>query len=109
MVHLVYVQHSFHQGHRSADLVTLRSRLLPSRCDRLHLSEELNASLAVEIHISIIGSLVACEREHRQGYRDGNVDTNLTCLDLVLEFPGAGSRLREDSTSIAVGVADVKR
>ena len=43
-----------------------------------------------------------CEGEERQGYGYGHIDAHHAHIDLVLELPGCGPRLREDGGSIAV-------
>jgi len=79
---------SFVGGERGGQLGEL-VLLFPTRSDGLPLGEELHACLAVEVEVSRKGFLAASEREHRQGDGNGDVNSDLAALDLILEFVGS--------------------
>lgn len=67
---------------------------------------EVESRLAVESVRATSSNtlLVASEREHWQRYRDGHIDTNLTGLDLFLEFACCCAGGGKDGYAIAVFV-----
>jgi len=79
---------------------------LPEASDSLLLGVELHTGLAVESVGSATsdGLLVAGEREHGEGDRDGNVDSNLAGLDLLLEAGRRCAGACEDGGAVAVFV-----
>jgi len=72
----------------------------PSGSDSLLLGVEENTSLTVEVKVTSERVLVSGEGEHGKGDGDGNVDTNLTGVDFMLELSGSGSRLGEEGATI---------
>ena len=97
------------KGHRGGHLVAFLRIFLPSGDDCFDLSKEVDSVLAVEVDITSDGVFVSSEGHHRQGNRNRQVDSNLTALDLSLEFPSRRSRFSEDGSSISVFVANKKR
>ncbi len=65
----------------------------------------------VEVNVTQEASLVAAPREHGQGYRYGNVDPNLTHIDLGFKLASRGAGLCEDCSAITVSVLvdDIER
>ena len=59
---------------------------------------------AIEVHVSAKRSSGTSEREHGEGDRDGDVNSNLTHVNLGLELPGSGSRSCEDGSTVAIGI-----
>ena len=78
---------------------------LPSGGDGLPLGVELDCTLAVEVAHSSEGAFASSEGEHRQRHRDGQVDTNLSGIDLVLELASGVTILGEDGSTVTVLVA----
>lgn len=80
---------------------------LPQTGDGLPLGVEAQTVLAVEVAHAGTGDgfLVAGEAEHGQGHWDGDVDTNLAGLELLLEQRRRGSAAGEDGRAVAVRVA----
>ena len=61
-------------GH--GDPTQFTTRVRPVARYGLHLRVKVNTRLAIEIQIPANGILVACKTKRRQGYGNGNVDTN---------------------------------
>lgn len=78
--------------------------LFPPGGDSLPLGEEPYPALAIEIQIAGKRLLASGERKHRQGYRNGDIDSHLSALDLTLEFVGCRTRAGEDGAAVAPGV-----
>ena len=78
--------------------------VLPAGGDGLDLSVEVDGGLSVEVSGSDEGGAGSGEAEEGERYRDGHVDTNLSDINLVLEFASGSSRAGEDCSSISVGV-----
>jgi hypothetical protein len=79
---------------------------LPEARHSLLLSVELHTRLAVESVGSATcdGLLVSGEREHGKRHGDGDVDSNLAGLDLLLEACGGCAGACEDCGAVAVFV-----
>lgn len=77
---------------------------LPEARDSLLLRIEVQARLAVESVRTTARHrlLITREAEHGQWDRDGNVDADLTGLDLFLELAGGGARRGEDGGAVTV-------
>lgn len=77
---------------------------LPQASHGLLLGIELQTGLAVEGAGTATGDtfLVTGEGEHGQWHRDGNVDTELAGLDVLLEARGGGAGAGEDGGAVAV-------
>ncbi len=95
---------SLHGGEVGLYLLGLLGLFLPSGGDGLPLSEELDSTLAVEVAGSPETGLAASEGEHGKRDRNGEVDTNLTALSLVLELSGSVAILSEDSSTITASM-----
>lgn len=94
---------------RGHDNIRLRANSilrLPEASHSLLLGVELHTRLAVESVGSATshGLLVAGEREHGKGDGNGNVDSDLTGLDLLLEASRGCAGAREDGGAVAVFV-----
>jgi len=76
--------------------------LLPPGSHGLVLGPEVDRALPVEVGSSQVGLLVACEREHGQWHWDGQIDTDLSSLDFVLELSGYGAVLSEERAAVSV-------
>lgn len=61
----------------------------------------MNTGLSIEVKVPSEGVLVASEGEHRKWDRNGEIDTNLSDFDLVLEFSCDSTVLSENCGSIA--------
>ena len=59
---------------------------------------------AVEVHVASEGSARSGEGEHGQRHWDGHVDSDLSDVDVLDEFPGGGAVGGEDGGSVAVTV-----
>ena len=62
--------------------------------------------LAIEVGITQERSSGSSERHHWKRDWDGNIDSNLTNINLLLELPGSGSIVGEDGSSIAIGIPE---
>ena len=94
---------SAEEGHGGLD--TRRKVVVPPvGSDSLALSVETNTILSVEVVGTDEGLLGTSEGEERQGDGDGQVDSNLAGIDLVLELTSSSTRRGEDSSSVSVGV-----
>ena len=62
---------------------------------------ELDGALSVEIGGTPHGCLVSSETEHRKWDRNRKIDSNLSCLNLVLEFSSVSSGLGENSHTVS--------
>jgi hypothetical protein len=76
---------SFVSGEGSRQLGGLML-IFPSGSHGFPLSEELKSILSVEVEISSERFLAAGEREHWEGNWNGDIDSDLPALNLVLEF-----------------------
>ena len=94
------------RGHNNIRLSADSIIRLPEASHSLLLGVELHTGLAVESVGSATGDglLVASEREHGEGDGDGNVDSNLAGLDLLLEAGRGCARACEDGGAVAVFV-----
>lgn len=94
---------SAEEGHGGLDT---RGKIVlpPVGGDSLALSVETNSILSVEVVGTDEGLLGASEGEERQGDGDGQVDSDLAGVDLVLELAGNGTGRGEDGSSVSVGV-----
>jgi hypothetical protein len=92
--------------HNNIRLRANRILRLPETSHSLLLSVELHTRLAIESVRSTTrdGLLVSGEREHGEGHRDGDVDSNLAGLDLFLEARGGCAGAGEDRGAVAVFV-----
>ena len=68
----------------------------------LILSVEIDASPSVERNISEGTGFVPTPREHRQGHGDRNVNSDLSHVDLPLEFSSSSAGLSEDGGSVTI-------
>ena len=59
---------------------------------------------AVEVHVSAEGSARSGEGEHGQRYWNGHVDSDLSDVDVLDEFPGGGAVGGEDGRAVTVAV-----
>jgi len=73
------------------------------------LSEETGSSFTVEVSVSLERVFVSGEGEHRKGDGDGEIDTDLSSFDVVLEVSGGRPGFGEygGSVSVSVGVNEV--
>lgn len=76
---------SFVGGEDSGELGVL-SFFFPTGSYGLPLSEETHSALTVEVVVSDDRLLVSGKGEHRERNWDGNVDSDLSALDLSLEL-----------------------
>jgi len=88
----------------SGDGVTTLVILLPSGSNCLVLGEETNSGLAVEVGVTGEGLLVSGETEHGEGYGNGEIDTDLSGLDLILKFTSSSTTLGKYSSTISIWV-----
>lgn len=70
----------------------------------LALGVELDTGLSVEGDVTEERALGARPVEHGEGNGDGNVDTNLSGLGLLLELAASGTRVGEDGGTVSVPV-----
>ncbi|KAI6761764.1 hypothetical protein HG531_002317 [Fusarium graminearum] len=91
-------------GHRDISLLSDGISALPQSRNSLELSVEVDTRLSVECVGTATGNglLVTGEREHGQGDRDRNIDTNLTGLNVLAEDLSSGARPGEDSSTVTV-------
>lgn len=77
----------------------------PRLCEVLYRTD----LFAVEVCVPLKGSSGASEGEHWQRYRNGNIDSNLTHIDLGLELPSNSTGSGENCSSIPIriGIDDV--
>lgn len=94
------------RGHDNIRLLANSILRLPEAGHSLLLGVELHARFAVESVGSATchGLLVAGEREHGKGDGDGNVDSNLAGLDLLLEASRGCAGSGEDGGAVSVFV-----
>jgi hypothetical protein len=92
------------RGHNYVRLCANSILRLPEASHSLLLGVELHTRLAVESVGSATsdGLLVASEREHGKRDGDGNVDSNLAGLDLLLEASRRCAGACEDRGAVAV-------
>lgn len=78
----------------------------PQTGHRLCLRIEVQSTFSIEVagSSSCYTSLVSCEGEHGKRHGDGDVDTHLARLDVLLEAGGSAAALCEDGNAIAVFV-----
>src|SRR6185312_6326072 len=76
----------------------------PARRDGLGLGIELHHLFAVGAEIAEFGAARSREAENRHGHRNRHVDSHLAHVDLVLEFAGGGTALRENAGTVAEGI-----
>lgn len=91
-------------GHHNASLSADSILGLPQASHGLLLGIELQTGLAVEGVGTAAGDtlLVTGEGEHGQWHGDGDVDTQLAGLDVLLEAGGGGAGAGEDGGAVAV-------
>lgn len=89
----------FHDRHGGAEFGGF---FFPSCGDSLELSIEVNTSFSIEVVLSSEAVLVSSEREHRKRDWDRQIDSNLSCLNFILEFPGMSTATGEDGSTVAV-------
>jgi len=75
--------------------------LFPARRHCFPLGVELNRRFAVEVEISLDRAPTASEAEHRQWYRNREVDANLSHVHLVLKLSGRSARTREKRGAVS--------
>src|SRR5690554_2893505 len=63
---------------------------------------ETHCLLAVSVLVTVERPFPACEREERQGHRNGNIHTHLAHFDFVLEPAGGATVVGEDRGAVAV-------
>jgi hypothetical protein len=92
------------------------NRLRPLRLDRILRPPQTRHSLPLRIEIQpgfpikVIRAparhtlFIPRETEHGQRHRDGNVDTQLPDVDVLLEFRGGAAGAGEDGGAVAVGI-----
>jgi len=103
-----YVRDGSHQrnsavgGHGNSG-VALEGILAPPKSgDGLVLSIEIDTTPSVERNISECAGLVPAPREHWQGHGNWDVNSDLSHVDLSLEFPSSSARLSEDGGSVTI-------
>jgi len=78
------------------------SVFLPSCCDSLPLSVELNSTFSVEVAHSPHTVFVSCEGEHRKRYGNWEIYTNLSAFNFMLEFPSCITGSCKDSGTVSI-------
>jgi hypothetical protein len=74
----------------------------PAGDPHLILSIEVDTTSSVERNVSKCASLVPAPREHGQGHGNGNVNSDLSHVNLPLEFPSGSTGLSENGGSVAI-------
>lgn len=70
----------------------------------LGLQVEVDSLFSIEVRVSEEAAPRSGEREHGQRNGNGNIDSDLSYVDLLHEFPGSRSVSCENAGSVSVGV-----
>ena len=68
------------------------------------MSVKVDSTLAIEANVAKYGTLVTAPREHRKRDRYGDIDPNLTHIDVYFKLASCCARLGKDGGAITVAI-----